>query len=168
MATLNKVWIVGKLTRDPELQEIKPGLTVTRLNIVTEHSYKSKTGMQTERCYMDVSVWNKEAEEVVQHLAKGSIIAIEGRLANEQWIDKTTGQERSKNVVKANTITYMQKIDRAISEDETVFVEQIVKAPVKKQPMAYAPARPSAQPQRAKPVFEEVEEEYDEYGNAIG
>tara|TARA_R110000787_G_scaffold5230_3_gene19251 strand:+ start:117 stop:563 length:447 start_codon:yes stop_codon:yes gene_type:complete len=108
MASLNKVQIIGNLTRDPELKSTPKGTAVTEVGIATNRKYKAESGEQREEVtFIDVTVWGKTAEVMAQYLRKGSSVYIEGRLQLDSWDDKTTGQKRSKLKVIAQSFEFL-------------------------------------------------------------
>ena len=109
MASLNKVMLIGRLTRDPEVRYTPKGNAVCDLAMAVNRRYKTEGGeWQDEVTYLDVVLWSKQAELAGQYLHKGSQIFIEGRLQMDTWEDKASGQKRSKiKIVSEN----MQFID---------------------------------------------------------
>jgi single-strand DNA-binding protein len=101
MAFFNKVFLMGNLTRDPELRYTPKGTAVARLGLAINRVYTSETGEKKEEVtFVDVDAFARQAEVIGQYLKKGRRIFMEGRLRYEQWDDKQTGQKRSKlNVV---------------------------------------------------------------------
>ncbi|MFN0204720.1 MAG: single-stranded DNA-binding protein [Planctomycetota bacterium] len=103
MASLNKVLLIGNLTRDPEVRQIPSGQSVCRLGLATNRRYKSQTGeMKEETTFVDVTVWGPRGENVARFFKKGEPIFIEGRLVLEEWTDKTSGQKRQRLSVTAD------------------------------------------------------------------
>ena len=98
MASLNKVMLIGNLTRDPEVRFTPKGTAVCDMAIAVNPRYGNEaTGeRQEEVTYLDIVLWGKQAELAGQYLAKGRSVYIEGRLQMDTWEDKTTGQKRSK------------------------------------------------------------------------
>jgi len=97
MASLNKVMLIGNLTRDPEVRFTPKGNAVCDMAIAVNRRYLSDTGERVEEVtYLDIVLWNKQAELAGQYLAKGRSVFIEGRLQMDTWEDKATGQKRSK------------------------------------------------------------------------
>ena len=97
MPNLNKVMLMGNLTRDPELRRTPKGSAVTDISLATNRRYTdSNDQQQEETTYVDVTLWGKVAEIVSEHTKKGDPIYIEGRLLLDQWEDKNTGQNRSR------------------------------------------------------------------------
>lgn len=98
MASLNKVMLIGNLTRDPEVRFTPKGTAVCDMAIAVNRRYVNEaTGeRQEEVTYLDIVLWGKQAELAGQYLSKGKPIFIEGRLQMDSWEDKATGQKRTK------------------------------------------------------------------------
>jgi single-strand DNA-binding protein len=97
MASLNKVMIIGNLTRDPEVRYTPKGTAVCDMAIAVNRRYVTDSGeRQEEVTYLDIVLWNKQAELAGQYLSKGRAVFIEGRLQMDTWEDKASGQKRSK------------------------------------------------------------------------
>ncbi|MCW8139205.1 MAG: single-stranded DNA-binding protein [Planctomycetota bacterium] len=108
MASLNKVFLIGRLTRDPELRYLPNGTPKAELRLATSREWKDKNGeKQKDTCYVDVIVWSRQAEIAKQYLAKGRQIFVEGRLDYQEW--EKDGVKRSKHQVIAD---YVQFLDR--------------------------------------------------------
>ena len=81
MASLNKVFLIGNLTRDPEIRRIPSGTMVSTLGLAVNETFTSRGGERQERTlFIDVDVWDRQAETCQQYLSKGSPVFIEGRL----------------------------------------------------------------------------------------
>lgn len=94
MAQLNKVFLIGNLTRDPEVRYTPKGAAVADLGLATNRTWRTETGEEKEEvCYVTVVVWGKQAETVGKYLKKGSPIFVEGRLQFESW--EKNGEKRS-------------------------------------------------------------------------
>jgi len=95
MASLNKVFLMGNLTRDPELRYTPGGLAVASFGIAVNRTWTAKTGEQKDEvCYVDINIFGRRAEVVGEYFSKGSPIFIEGRLQFSQWETKE-GQKRN-------------------------------------------------------------------------
>ncbi|MAZ41099.1 single-stranded DNA-binding protein [bacterium] len=91
---LNKTFIIGNLTRDPELKALPSGTNVTSFSLATNRSYKDKDGNQQDQTeYHNIVVFGRQAETVAQYLRKGSSALVEGRLQTRSW----EGQDGKKN-----------------------------------------------------------------------
>lgn len=108
MASLNKVFLIGNLTQDPDLRRIPAGTAVSTLRLAVNEAYLSKAGERVERTvYVDVDVWDRQAENCQQHLSKGSPVFIEGRLQMDQWEDRETHVKRSRLKVRADRVQFL-------------------------------------------------------------
>lgn len=117
MASVNKVIIVGNLTRDPELRYTPKGTACCEIGLAVNRKYKPEGGaVREEVTFLDVVIWDKRAEVVTKYLKKGAGIYIEGRLQMDSWEDKVTGQKRSKIRIVAEDFQF---IDRAPKADST-------------------------------------------------
>lgn len=103
---LNKVIIAGRLTRDPDLKYTQGGRAVCTLSVANSQFYKGKDGERKEQTtFVDVTLWDKQAEWVGEKLKKGRPVLIEGRLKSDSWEDKTTGAKRSKLTISGQRLT---------------------------------------------------------------
>ena len=108
MAYLNKVMLIGNLTRDPELRHTPRCTAVAELGLAINRTWMDdQKGKQEETTFVDVTLWGRQAETVQQYLTKGSPIYIEGRLNLDTWDDKTTGQKRSKLKVIGESFQFL-------------------------------------------------------------
>ncbi len=113
MANLNKVLLMGNLTKDPELRYTAGGSPVANLRMAINHTYKSATGEQKEDvCYLNVVVWGKQAESCGQYLVKGSPIFVEGRLQSRSW-ESEDGKKHNILEVVALRVQFIGKIKGA-------------------------------------------------------
>src|SRR6516162_1152659 len=97
MANLNRVLLIGNLTRDPELRYTPKGTAVVDIGLAVNRIYSGEDGEKKEETtFVDVTLWGRQAEVAGQYLHKGSPVFIEGRLQLDTWDDKQTGQKRSK------------------------------------------------------------------------
>lgn len=108
MANVNKVFLIGNLTRDPELRYTPGGAAVADLGIAVNRIYTTKEGERREEVtFVDVTVWNRTAENCCQYLKKGRPVHIEGYLKMDSWEDKNSGEKRSKLKVEAETVQFL-------------------------------------------------------------
>jgi len=102
MPDLNKVYLAGRLTREPELRYTPSGIALCKLGLAVSRTYKGRDGERKEETlFVDVTTWDKQAEYVGQRLHKGSPVMVEGALRSDSWEDKATGQKRTKIEVQA-------------------------------------------------------------------
>ena len=108
MASLNKVMLIGNVTQDPEVRRTSSGTAVSTLRLAVNESYQSKSGERVEKTlFLDVDVWDRQAETCQQYLSKGSPVFVEGRLQMDTWDDKETGQKRSRLKVRAERVQFL-------------------------------------------------------------
>lgn len=97
MANLNKVMLIGNLTRDPEMKYTPKGTAVAEVGLAINRVYTPEGGERREETtFVDVTFWGRQAEIVSQYCKKGNPLYVEGRLQLDTWDDKTSGQKRSK------------------------------------------------------------------------
>jgi len=97
MASLNKVMLIGNLTRDPELRVTPKGTAICQFGLAVNRQFKDESGAtRDETTFVDIEAWGKQGETVAKYLTKGRPLFVEGRLKLDTWDDKTTGQKRSK------------------------------------------------------------------------
>ena len=105
MANLNRVLLIGNLTRDPDLRYTPKGTAVTEIALAINRIYSGDDGERKEETtFVDVTLWARLAENAGQYLKKGRPVFIEGRLQLDTWDDKQTGQKRSKMRVVAENM----------------------------------------------------------------
>ena len=108
MANVNKVFLIGNITRDPVLRHTPNGSAVTELGIATNRQYMTKEGERREEVtFIDVTVWNRQAETCCEYLKKGQPVHVEGFLKMDSWEDKATGEKRSKLKVEADRVQFL-------------------------------------------------------------
>jgi single-strand DNA-binding protein len=109
MANLNKVFLIGRLTRDPQLRYTPSGLAVADIGLAVNRFRRGQEGQppQEEVCYLDITVWGKQAENATEYISKGSQVFIEGFLRLDTWDDKKTGEKRSKLKIVAERVQYL-------------------------------------------------------------
>ncbi len=95
---LNKVFILGNLTRDPELRQTATGQNVATFGVATNRIWSNQSGKQTQTEFHNVVVWGRLAEIANQYLAKGRLVFIEGRLTTRTWQDQS-GQKRNRTEI---------------------------------------------------------------------
>lgn len=102
---LNKVLIAGRLTGDPELRYTGSNLAFCRFRLANTRYFKRKDGSRGEEtAFVDVVVWDRQAEFVGERLKKGRPVLVEGRLRFDTWEDKSSGQARSKIEIQGQRV----------------------------------------------------------------
>ncbi len=100
MPSYNRVILMGNLTRDPEVRQTQSGTMVCRFSIAVNRSFTSGDGSQRdETCFIEIDAFGRAAENIGKFFSKGKPILVEGRLRQDSWDDKNTGQKRSKLLV---------------------------------------------------------------------
>ena len=108
MANLNKVMLIGNLTRDPELRHTPKGTAVAEISLAINRIWNNDQGQkQEETTFVEVTLWGRQAELAQQYLTKGRPVYIEGRLSLDTWDDKETGKKRSKLKVIGETLQFL-------------------------------------------------------------
>lgn len=155
MLELNKVLLVGNLTRDPELKYLSSGTAIADLGLaVNRRSFDRSSGERREEVmFIDVTAWEKQAEFCKNYLSKGRAIFVEGRLRQDKWEDKQTGQTRYKITVVAERIQFADS--KPGSGDSTAggeggggYAEKPAQSSYSERPAAApsAPAAPAPKP----------------------
>ena len=113
MANLNKVMLIGNLTADPEVRPTQSGVPLTELRLAVNRVLNSRNEgeRREETTFLDITCWNRTAEVAAQYLAKGRSVYIEGRLQQDTWEDKQTGQRRSRIRVVAENLQILARRD---------------------------------------------------------
>jgi single-strand DNA-binding protein len=107
MASLNKVLLIGNLTRDPELRYTPNGVAVVNLRLAVNRRFRDRMGETKEdTCFVTVTVWDKQAEVCNQYLSKGRPLFVEGRLQTRSW-ETNDGQKRSTIEVRAERVQFL-------------------------------------------------------------
>ena len=118
MINLNKVFLAGNLTRDPELRYTPQGTAVVTLGLAVNRSFKDKTTGEWKKdvCFINVIAWGALAERCNQYLEKGRGILVEGQLTYRSWKDS---DEKTHNVieVRASSVQFMPKNVKQESRD---------------------------------------------------
>lgn len=106
MANFNKVFLMGNLTRDPELRYTASGSPVTSFGLAVNRKYKQGEEMKEETCFVDITVWGRLGETCSEYLSKGKPVFIEGRLNYRSW-ETEEGQKRNKLEVVASNVQFL-------------------------------------------------------------
>ncbi len=144
MASLNKVFLMGNLTRDPDLKYTSGGMAICKLGLAVNRKYLSRSGEEVEEvCFVDVDVFGKQAESTGNYLKKGSPALIEGRLRLDSWDDRNTGEKRSRLMVVAERVQFIGGPSRSTGFGD---------GDQQQQPYRQAPARPPQPQQPSQPA----------------
>lgn len=116
MASLNRVFLIGNLTRNTEIRYTPSGSAVCEFGIAVNRRFVQANGAEKdETCFIDIVVWGKQAENANRYLQKGSSVFIEGRLVYDQWEEKETQKKRSRLRVNAERVQFLDRRDDARS-----------------------------------------------------
>ena len=125
-AMLNKIILMGRLVRDPELRRTGSGTAVASLTLAVDRDYKPQSG-EKETDFIDIVAWRSTAEFVCKYFTKGRMAVVEGRLQVRDWTDKDGGRRRSAEVVADNI--YFGDSKRAVSDSDTHPAGEIAEIP---------------------------------------
>jgi len=109
---LNKIILMGRLTRDPELRRTQSGTAVTSFSLAVDRDFKSQSG-EKETDFIDIVAWRNTAEFVSKYFTKGRMAVVEGRLQIRDWTDRDGGKRRSAEVIADNVYFGDSKRDSA-------------------------------------------------------
>ena len=124
MASLNKVFLIGNLTKDPELRYTPNGTAVSNLRIAVNRKFKDRNGeLKEDTCFVTITAWDKQAEICNQYLAKGRPIFVEGILQSRSW-ETPEGQKRSTIDVRAERIQFLGNAPKANEAEDHDSVEE--------------------------------------------
>ena len=101
---LNKIIIMGRLTRDPELRRTQSGTAVTSFSIACDRDYKGADGEKATD-FLDIVAWRQTAEFVSKYFTKGRMAVVDGRLQLRDWTDRDGNKRRSAEIV-ANSVNF--------------------------------------------------------------
>ena len=124
MASCNKVFLIGNLTRDPELRYTATGTPVANLGLATSRKYKSKEGeLKEETCFVTLVAWGRQAELAGEYLKKGSPVFVEGRLVYRNW-ETANKEKRNTLEVRIERLQFLGKAPVPTSEGEVTYAER--------------------------------------------
>jgi single-strand DNA-binding protein len=106
MASLNKVILIGNLTRDPELRYTPSGTAIAKFGLAVNEKFKQGDEWKERVNFIDIVVWGKQGENCSEYLAKGRSVCVDGRLQYSSW-ETEEGQKRSKLEVVADRVVFL-------------------------------------------------------------
>lgn len=108
MSSFNKVILMGNLTRTPELRSTPGGSQVTDITLAVNDVFTDSSGTRQERVtFVDITFWGKQAETLCRWKKQGDPLLVEGALRQDKWVDKQSGQNRSKLKVQGLSFTFV-------------------------------------------------------------
>jgi len=111
LPNLNRVFLAGRLTRDPELRYTPSGTAVSTLPLAVNRRYRDQSGeWRDDTTYVNVIAWQDLAERCSKSLGKGSAVLVEGRLQSRSW-ETADGQKRSVIEVRADRVQFLDKVE---------------------------------------------------------
>ncbi|MEO2068393.1 MAG: single-stranded DNA-binding protein [Desulfurobacteriaceae bacterium] len=123
MASLNKVFLIGRLVADPELSHTQNGTPFTRFRIAVNRPYRDRSGnWQEDTVFIDIVVWGEAADRAVSRFNKGTRVLVEGRLQQRSW-ETESGEKRSKIEVRAERVVALdprRELDENIEEIDDI------------------------------------------------
>lgn len=114
----NAVFLMGNLTKDPELRYTGNGTAVAKLGLAVNDRYKKGDEWEEKAHFFNIVVWSKQAESCAQHLKKGSKVLVEGKLQWSSW-ETETGEKRSAVDVRADRVRFLSSASRVTEDTET-------------------------------------------------
>ena len=137
MASLNRVFLIGRLTRDPDLRYIPSGTAVVSFGLATSRVYTAQSGEKKEEvCFVRIVAWGRQAEICNQYLSKGRLVFIEGRLQYRAWETPEKGK-RSTLEIRADRVQFLERkpeSGEATAEDLTASQGAETTASAEQQP----------------------------------
>jgi single-strand DNA-binding protein len=114
---LNKVFLIGRLTRDPELRYTPTGTAVATFGLAVNREYLTKGEKKEDTCYLNLVVWGKQAEICAEYLRKGNLIFVEGSLQYRSW-ETDEKEKRSVIEVRVERFQFLEKPNIEIIEEK--------------------------------------------------
>lgn len=161
MSSLNKVFLMGNLTRDPELRQLPSGTSVCKMGLAVNRRYSTREGEDREEvCFVDFEAWGRQAETCGRYLRKGSPALVEGRLKLDTWEDSETGRSRSRLLVHAERVQFLGSASGDAPSGDHGGTRRDYDSPPARdnRPAAAAPAPAAPEPS----PFEEINEPEDD------
>jgi single-strand DNA-binding protein len=156
MLELNKIMLIGNLTRDPELSYLPTGTALAKIGLAVNRSWKDKSGQwQRETSFFDVDAWSQSAEFAAKYLKKGSRIFVEGTLRQHSW-ESQDGSKRSQVRINVERIQFADgpRDNAAAPAADGGGYQQPAVAPQAAAPQGgYAPRAAAPQPAPSQPTY---------------
>ena len=137
MASLNKLQLIGNLTRDPELRHTPKGTAVAEISLAINRTWTNEQGQkQEEVTFVEVTFWGRQAETLQQYCHKGDPLFLEGRLQLDTWDDKDTGKKRTKLRVVGESFQFLRSKDSGDRENRSGMSQEESSARARQRPPA--------------------------------
>ena len=119
LTAMNKVMVLGNLTRDPDVRKVPSGMLVGSFGLAINERFTTRKGEdRDEVCFVEIEVWGKQADACGKYLSKGAQAFVEGGLRYNQWEDRQTGQKRSRLSVRAERVQFLGACPRENEDAE--------------------------------------------------
>lgn len=145
---LNKIELIGRLTRDPEARGNNPEKPIAHLRLAVDRDYKRDGEPTTD--FFDVSAFGKQAETLLQYTKKGHLLCVVGSVQFREWTDQQTGDKRYATEVKLSEFHFLEKKEKVASQGASAGVAQ--SAPIPPAPVAAGSYVAAPQPTSAQGV----------------
>jgi single-strand DNA-binding protein len=143
MSSVNKVILIGRLGRDPEVKYTPSGAPVAKFSLATDEVFKDRSGEQQKRTeWHNIVAWNKLAEICGQYLTKGKQVYIEGSIRSRQWEDQAGNKRTAYDIVARDMRMLGSKADSDRAATAAAAAPTAERAPAEKAPAAAAPEPP--------------------------
>lgn len=116
---LNKVQLIGRVTKDPEMKSLPSGVKVTTFSLATNRVWKDQQNQKQEEVeFHNCQAWSRTAEVIAQYVKKGALLYVEGRLQTRSWDDKTTGEKKYRTEIIVEKVELPPKAFSGQSSDD--------------------------------------------------
>jgi single-strand DNA-binding protein len=140
MAAVNRVTLIGNLTRDPELRVTPKGTPICQFSLAINRQFKMESGESREEVvYVDIEAWGKQGETIAKYCTKGKLLYVEGRLKLDEWDDKETKVKRSKLKVVLEQFQFLGDRDGGQSQGAPPREAGGFRPPQRQEPSRSAP-----------------------------
>jgi single-strand DNA-binding protein len=155
--SLNRVVLIGNLTREPELKYTPAGVPVAQMGIAVNRISKNEQG-DYEVDFFNITAWRRTAEFAQNYLTKGSRIAVDGRLQTRSWVDQASGQKRTSFEIIAENIQSLDRRGEGPTGSESDMSAPPAAAPAPTAARQSAPPRAAAPSRNAPPPDDALDE----------
>jgi single-strand DNA-binding protein len=141
--SVNKVILIGRLGKDPEVKYTPSGAPVAKFSLATDEVFKDRSGEQQKRTeWHNIVAWNKLAEICGEYLTKGKLVYIEGSIRSRQWEDQAGNKRTAYDIVAGRMQMLGSKADSDRAAAAVATAPAAERAPVEKPPASEPPAEP--------------------------
>ena len=141
--SVNKVILIGRLGKDPEVKYTPSGAPVAKFSLATDEAFKDRSGEQQKRTeWHNIVAWNKLAEICGEYLTKGKLVYIEGSIRSRQWEDQAGNKRTAYDIVAGRMQMLGSKADSDRAAAAAAAAPSAERPPVEKPPASEPPAEP--------------------------